>query len=222
MWIFFFFLIVANVIATNITLDSAIIQFTVDAIFEQQQYTIRYGTDPSDLSTVIGPFSSPDPPQTNLTFEQALSGLLQGTTYYVQVSSTFGIYNLNSDIVSFTTLEPGIILTMYLWCNNHFIVVILLFPVPQGPPLDFTIVASGTTLAFSWSRPLGNEVIVSFRLSCNSSINLEFNNINTITLYDLIPETTFACTLEAASSSGYGPSTDIVYATTEGMYTPHC
>ena len=64
-----------------------------------------------------------------------------------------------------------------------------------------------------------DEVIASYRLNCSSSTNpifIEVKNIITLTLYDLAPETTYFCTLAAASSSGYGPSTQMVNATTGG------
>ena len=76
--------------------------------------------------------------------------------------------------------------------------------------------ASGTALSFSWSRPAGDEVIVSYRLICDDTVNLEFQNIEEITLYDFEPETTYTCTLAAASSGGYGSATDETSATTGG------
>ena len=85
-----------------------------------------------------------------------------------------------------------------------------------GAPTNFVVVASGTALSFSWSQPVGDEVIVSYRLICGDTIDLEFRNIEEITLYDLEPETTYTCTLAAASSGGYGNATNETSATTEG------
>lgn len=94
--------------ALNITLNSTIIQWVVASITEQQQYTVSYGLDSSDLGITTDPIPSTDDVlQTNLIFQQSLEGLVQGTTYYVQVVATFGIYTLTSDVISFTTLEPG-------------------------------------------------------------------------------------------------------------------
>ena len=94
----------------DVSLSSATVQWVVASISEQQQYTVLYGTDPTNLNTTIDPISSGDNPMaTDLMFEQVLDGLMQGTTYYVQVESTFNIYTLYSDIISFETIEPGII-----------------------------------------------------------------------------------------------------------------
>ena len=87
--------------------------------------------------------------------------------------------------------------------------------VPEAPK-NVTSQVAGTAISFSWSRPSGNEVIVSYRLMCNN-IYLEIVNVENITLYDLLPDTTYTCNLTAASSGGYGPSVSIV-VTTEGRH----
>ena len=92
--------------AVNVTLNSTIIRWVVTQIYETQEYMVLYGTDPSNLGNSSGPLSSTDSP--DLMFQQILNDLSQGTTYYVQVVATFGIYTLTSDVISFTTLEPGI------------------------------------------------------------------------------------------------------------------
>ena len=85
-----------------------------------------------------------------------------------------------------------------------------------GAPENFISQVTGTTISFSWSQPSGNEAIVSYRLMCND-VYLEIVNVESITLYDLIPETTYTCNLTAASSGGYGPSVSIVVRT-EGKH----
>ena len=75
--------------------------------------------------------------------------------------------------------------------------------------------ALGTSVTFSWSDPIVNEVIVSYRLVCNINV-VEIKAITTLTLYDLAPETIYFCTLAAASSGGYGPPTEEISVTTEG------
>lgn len=98
----------ANVEALNITLNSTTIQWMVANITEQQNYTVLYGTDSSDLAMSTDPITfTDDTPQIDVLFQQSLENLLQGTTYYVQVVATFRIYRLTSDVISFTTLEPG-------------------------------------------------------------------------------------------------------------------
>ena len=96
--------------------------------------------------------------------------------------------------------------------------VIPLIPAPLSAPLNFAAVALGTSVTFTWSDPLVPEVIVSYRLICNTDvITIEIKPINAITLYDLAPETTYFCTLAAASSGGYGPSTESINVTTDGL-----
>ena len=75
--------------------------------------------------------------------------------------------------------------------------------------------AVGTSVTFSWVSPVVSQVIVSFRLDFNGE-EIEVKNINTITLYDLPPETTLVCRVAAASSGGYGPPSSATNVTTEG------
>lgn len=87
----------------------------------------------------------------------------------------------------------------------------------DSPPLNFAAVASGTSVTFTWGPPLVDQVIVSYFLSCNSgTIEVEIQAINSLTLYDLSPETTFTCTLAGASSGGYGPASPSINVTTGG------
>ena len=91
-------------------------------------------------------------------------------------------------------------------------------PALQSPPLNFAAVASGTAVTFTWSDPIVDEVIISYRLICNTdAVIIEIKPINVITLYDLAPETTYFCTLASASSGGYGPPTEMINVTTEGL-----
>ena len=102
----------ANVEALNTTLNTTIIQWVVTDIDKPQNYTVQYGTSQTDLEFTVGPISSIG--GTDQTYQTNLESLVQGTTYYVQVVSEFGIYTLQSDIISFTTLEPGLLVP-----NDH-------------------------------------------------------------------------------------------------------
>lgn len=90
--------------ALDITLNSTTIQWVVSEIDETQTYTVQYGTSQSNLEFTADPISSAGVG----TYSVPLVDLIQGTTYYVQVVSQFGIYTLRSDVISFTTLEPGL------------------------------------------------------------------------------------------------------------------
>ena len=97
----------------DITLNSTTIQWSVTLVTEEQQYTVLYGIDPSDLGNSSDPVSSGVGQE--LTFEVLLNGLLQGTTYYVRVVAELGDYTIMSDVISFTTLEPGV----YTYCTPY-------------------------------------------------------------------------------------------------------
>ena len=62
-----------------------------------------------------------------------------------------------------------------------------------------------------------SQVIVSYRITCDSEIDIEVKNLNTITLYDLPPETNLSCAIAAASSGGYGPYSPAISVITEGQ-----
>ena len=82
------------------------IQWVVTTIDEPQNYTVKYGTDQSNLEFTVGPIQSVG--MEEQTYQIPLDNLVQGTTYYVQVVSVFGVYTLTSDVISFATLEPGL------------------------------------------------------------------------------------------------------------------
>lgn len=87
----------------------------------------------------------------------------------------------------------------------------------ESSPLNFAAIASGTSVTFTWSAPLVDQVIVSYLLRCNDGyVEVEIQPINILTLYDLSPETTLSCTLAGASSGGYGPPTPTINVTTGG------
>ena len=70
-------------------------QWVVVFIGDQQNYTVMYGTNLEFSLDVAGSGMQ--------TYAVTLEGLTQGTTYYVQIVSTFGIHVLTSDIISFQT-----------------------------------------------------------------------------------------------------------------------
>jgi hypothetical protein len=182
-----------NVEALNITLNTTVIQWVVTTIDEPQNYTVQYGTDQTNLESTVGPIQSVG--MEEQTYQITLDNLEQGTTYYVQVVSVFGVYTLTSDMISFETLEPAI----------------------EIPPTNFVAEAAGTSVTFAWTTPTVSQTIVSYRLVCHpqSEIDIEIKNINTITLYDLPPVTNLSCTLAAASSGGYGPETPAINVVTD-------
>ena len=92
----------------NINLTSATVQWVVDIIDGPQSYHVQFGTDETNMNNTIslGSIINSDGVAQQI-YQVTLINLDQGTTYYVQVISTFENYTLTSDIVSFTTLEPG-------------------------------------------------------------------------------------------------------------------
>ena len=97
-----------DVTVSDITSTSATITWTVASLSQQQEYYVDYGTDEDSLDQRSGTVMSSD--NTSLTdqnYTVSLSGLTLGTTYYIQVVATVGVYTLQSDISSFTTPEEG-------------------------------------------------------------------------------------------------------------------
>ena len=97
-----------NIVASNITYESANISWTVPYISQQQEYTVYYGIDEDSLDMMSNSVSSSsDLSLLDQNYSTVLSGLSLGTTYYFQVVATFQSFQLESDVSSFTTLELG-------------------------------------------------------------------------------------------------------------------
>lgn len=101
-------------------------------------------------------------------------------------------------------------------------------PAPDGPPLNFKVIPRGTGLYFRWDAPEGSITILSYTITCYISsdlaINVTLNPVNSITLDEFMPSTTYTCSMLGSSSGGKGPSTNRVNVTTEGLqsiYTSH-
>ena len=96
-----------HVIFKNVTIDSAIIQWTVPFIsYSPETYVVKYGTSQDTLiqnSSTI--YSGDDITITDMTYSVKLSNLKENTTYYVQVVATNTALRSNtSSVERFTTL----------------------------------------------------------------------------------------------------------------------
>ena len=94
------------------------------------------------------------------------------------------------------------------------------FPVPSGPPLQFSIVDTGATnITFSWSPPRivdQNGNITSYSLSCRQSmggagstpIEQDYTGLpaGNVTLYGFRPYVQYTCSVTASNSIGEGPA----------------
>lgn len=92
-----------------------------------------------------------------------------------------------------------------------------MFTAPTGPPLNFTIDVTGTTLEFSWEQPaeeLRSGLIRYYTLICSSGVTFYLNNVTMFSVDDYILDTEYTCTLSASTSGGEGPITT-ASATTE-------
>lgn len=92
-----------DVFVSNISMDSATVTWTVPSISEQQEYYIQYGLSPELLTTTTDTITSTS---NTMLYSLPLTGLNQGTNYYLQVVATFSDITLYSNIVSFRTTEP--------------------------------------------------------------------------------------------------------------------
>ena len=104
-----------HVISKDITVDSAIIQWTVSYIsYSPETYVVKYGTSQDTLiQNSSTTYSGDDITITNMTYSVKLSNLKENTTYYVQVVATnTALRSSMSSIVQFRTfplteVEPG-------------------------------------------------------------------------------------------------------------------
>lgn len=89
-------------------MESALVSWTVPSVTEQQEYYVLYGLDPSDLNYTTERIpGNANTSLTDQTYSTTIQGLTSGTLYYVQVVAEFGSVILNSEIMSFRTIEPG-------------------------------------------------------------------------------------------------------------------
>lgn len=118
MWIYISTL--ESIEVSNIDLDSALVSWTVPYVVEPQEYFVVYGVEETSLNFTTDIISGND--NTSLTYQTystTLRNLTIGTDYYVQVTAVFSYYTLYSDTSSFTTLEQGIILYLFVLTLLH-------------------------------------------------------------------------------------------------------
>lgn len=82
---------------------------------------------------------------------------------------------------------------------------------PTGPPRNFSGSAEGLSISLTWSPPEGDLLILSYTLSCTVDgeivIEVVLNPIQALTLDELLPSTTYSCSLIATTSGGDSPPT---------------
>ena len=92
----------------------------------------------------------------------------------------------------------------------------------MGPPLNYKVISRGTGLYFRWDAPADNIRIISYTITCYISseltISITLNPVNSVTLDEFMPSTTYTCSIYASTTGGDGPSTSSVNVTTEGMH----
>ena len=105
----------------------------------------------------------------------------------------------------------------------------LAFTAPTGPPLSFTVTQRGArNMTFSWSPPAPTErngMIIGYSLSCvpeaggGSSIS---STAGTITLGELLPATSYNCSIYASTSQGSGPVSYLINTTLQACKQTRC
>ena len=96
---------------TDITVDSALIQWTVSYIaYSPEVYVVKYGTSQDSLTeNSDSTYSGEDTTITNKTYSIKLSNLKENTSYYVQVMATNTAKRTNkSNMERFTTLPESL------------------------------------------------------------------------------------------------------------------
>ena len=99
------------------------------------------------------------------------------------------------------------------------------YTAPTGPPLNFTIDVTGTTLDLSWEQPSLEQrggLIRYYTLTCTPDGEGEepktflLNNVTVFSLDDFRKGTQYNCTLYASTSGGSGPTTSATASTDTG------
>ena len=98
---------------------------------------------------------------------------------------------------------------------------------PTGPPLNFVIDVTGTTLELSWDQPapeLRSGLIRFYTLVCSSggqpAITFSLKNVTMFSLDDFTLDTEYTCSVSASTSGGTGPSTSATSTTASCTYIP--
>lgn len=85
------------------------------------------------------------------------------------------------------------------------------YSAPTGPPRNFSGIVEGLSISLTWSPPEEDLLILSYTLSCSVNgepvIEAVLNPIQTLTLDELLPSTTYVCSLIATTSGGNSPPT---------------
>ena len=99
--------------------------------------------------------------------------------------------------------------------------VVSLDSAPTSPPRNFTGDAEGLGITFSWDPPAEELLLDSYNLSCmadngSQPIVVQLNPVETFTLAELSPATTYTCTIAAATTGGDGPPSPPIDVLTSG------
>lgn len=100
--------------------------------------------------------------------------------------------------------------------------MLLLHAAPYGAPVNFTGVADGVGITFTWAPPPGDQLIDSYNLNCmpgdgSTQIQVQLNPILSFTLAELSPSTTYTCTILASTTGGTSPESLPIQITTAGI-----
>ena len=108
--------------------------------------------------------------------------------------------------------------------NDRQFDIVSSIPAPTGPPGSFIVTPGARNMTFSWSPPaptLRNGVITGYSLSCvpvaggGNTIFMQYTAPGTFTLGELIPTTSYNCSISASNSQGRGPASYLINTTLE-------
>ena len=88
--------------------------------------------------------------------------------------------------------------------------------------MNITGVADSLGITFTWAPPPGELLIDSYTLICtygggSTPIQVKLNPVQTFTLAELDPSTTYTCTISASTSGGPGPNSLPIQTATTGI-----
>ena len=95
--------ITEQVMVSDITINSAVVTWTIPTLTEQQTYYVQYGPSPLNLTFTSNTVTS-DSLLPGQSYSVTLNRLDSGTLYYVRVVAQFSNITLYSSIEMFTSI----------------------------------------------------------------------------------------------------------------------
>ena len=96
---------------------------------------------------------------------------------------------------------------------------------PSGPPQNFVVSTTSSTLTLSWSPPLSsqrNGIIINYLIACTiGGVTSSIRISETSRVININPFTNYTCSVSAATMVGDGPPATVSGTSEDGEYIIH-